>query len=55
MELKQKKNVNTLPKSLLLNKTYDTTFELNKSSWREGDHKKGKGSPYMLPLITVDL
>ena len=32
-----------LPKSLLLNNTYYTTFELNKSSWREGDHKKGKG------------
>ena len=29
--------------------------KLNKSSWREGGHKKGKGSPYMLPLITVDL
>ena len=36
--------------------TYDTTFELNKlSSWREGGHKKGNESPYMLPLITVDL
>ena len=28
-------------------------FELHKIRWREGDHKKGKGSPYMLPLITV--
>ena len=33
----------------------NTIFELNKSSWRERDQKKAKGSPYMLPLITVDL
>ena len=44
-----------LPKSLHLNSTYDTTFELNKSSLREKDHKKGKGSRYMLSLITAEL
>ena len=42
-----------LPDILHLNDTYDTIFELYKISWREGDHKKGKGSPYILPLITV--
>ena len=44
-----------LPKILHPTNTYDTTFELNKISWMEGDHKKGKGSPYILPLITGDL
>ena len=38
-----------LTKSLHLSNTCDTTFKLNKSSWREGGHKKGKGSRYMLP------
>ena len=44
-----------LPKLLHLNNAYEAIIELNKISWREGDKKKGKGSPYMLPLITVDL
>ena len=34
------------------NETYDTIFELDKIWGREGDHKKGKVSPSMLPLIT---
>ena len=34
------------------NETYDTIFELDKIWGREEDHKKGKVSPSMLPLIT---
>ena len=37
------------------NETYDTISELGKILGREGDHKKGKRSPSMLPLITGDL
>ena len=33
------------------NETYDTIFELGKIWGREGDHKEGKGSSAMLPLI----
>ena len=35
--------------------TYDTIFELDKIWGRKEDHKKGKVSPSMLPLITGDL
>ena len=37
------------------NGTYDTIFELGKIWGRKRSHKKERGSPSMLPLITGDL
>ena len=50
MEFKQKKN-----------KIYLRYYKISKvgkkggKRFEGGGHEKGKGSPYMLPLITVDL